>query len=579
MVPDIAGTGHSFKGACSYYLHDKRQDEASPHPETAERVAWTETRNLATDDPAIAERAMIATARSADELKASAGIKATGRKSAAHVYAYSLAWHPDEAGQLDRAEMLRAVDGSLKALGAENRQALIVCHTDRAHPHVHVIVNRVDPINGKMLTTSNDRLKLSDWANAYERERGQIVTPKREEKRQLREQFADKAQRRQYAAQKRAEAARQGEREKNPAAALKAFSDQQKGQHKQEWRDLSASNKAARDRIYADSAAAIREAAARHKVECKPIWATYFREARQAEKAFTTREQSIAGVIRNAMDATAHQKVSGQLENRGTLSATFGNVLSSQARARAFAERQDMNRQQMAARLKSVLEHEVQTIKEQRARGLVAQRAAFDQARADLIEKQDVERGKIRQAWKQIYADREADQGGDRGQHRARMQTRNAIHRPDNPARQKWQDRRSERAAWKARKAQQDAAPVQEQKPMKDRFDNARRLDKPAPIATKQAYISQAQPAPSPSGDAPKPAPKRLQTIPEKKPEMPAMKRLADAKRDWTPATAKPSPQTKKQQEFQQNAPSVTQPGEMKRLPTRSNDRDREPER
>jgi hypothetical protein len=144
MVPDIAGTGHSFKGALSYYLHDKRQEQDAAHPQTAERVAWTETRNLATDDPAIAERAMIATARAADELKAQAGVKATGRKSNAHVYAYSLAWHPDEAGQLDRAEMMRAVDGSLQALGAENRQALIVCHTDRAHPHVHVIVNRVD---------------------------------------------------------------------------------------------------------------------------------------------------------------------------------------------------------------------------------------------------------------------------------------------------------------------------------------------------------------------------------------------------------------------------------------------------
>ena len=187
MVPDIAKTGHSFKGAMAYYLHDKGA-------QTAERVAWAETRNLMTDDPRAAMRIMVATAQSADELKAAAGVRAAGRKSNAHVYAYSLAWHPDEAGQLDRAEMLRAADSSLKVLGAENHQAVIVCHQDQKHPHIHVIVNRVDPATGKMLSTSNDRLKLSDWANAYERERGVILTPKREEKRELREKFAEQTE-------------------------------------------------------------------------------------------------------------------------------------------------------------------------------------------------------------------------------------------------------------------------------------------------------------------------------------------------------------------------------------------------
>jgi hypothetical protein len=394
-----------------------------------------------------------------------------------------------------------------------------------------------------MLSTSNDRLKLSDWANAYERERGQIVTPKREEKR-----------------------------------------------HSQEWRDLSANNKAARDRVYADTAAAMKEAAARHKAECKPIWATYFRDARAAEKAFATREQSIAGVIRNAMDATAHQKVSGQLGNRGALSATFGNVLSSQMRARAFAERQDLNRQQMAARLKLVLEHEIQGIKAQRARDLAGQRGAFDQACASLIERQDIERGKVREAWKQIYGDRARDRSADRDQHRARMLTRNAIRSPNNQAREKWNDRRAERAAWKAREAQQDATPVQEQKPMKDRFETVRRLDKPAPTPTKQAYISQAQPAPSPSGDAPKPAPKRLQEVPQKKQELPAVQRLADAKRDWTPAAQKPARDP--QRDFRSSSQEGSRPvkdaaywqerGKQAQAQERARparDRDREPER
>ena len=54
---------------------------AKPHPSSSERVAWTETRNIASDRPEVATRIMIATAERADQLKAEAGIAATGRKA------------------------------------------------------------------------------------------------------------------------------------------------------------------------------------------------------------------------------------------------------------------------------------------------------------------------------------------------------------------------------------------------------------------------------------------------------------------------------------------------------------------
>jgi hypothetical protein len=115
----LAPIGHSFKGSMAYYLHDKRQEGDAQHPQTAERVAWTETRNLPTDGPQTAMRIMIATASQADELKAAAGIKSTGRKATAGpVFAFSLAWHPSESAALDRAEMTRAADHALQVLGA-----------------------------------------------------------------------------------------------------------------------------------------------------------------------------------------------------------------------------------------------------------------------------------------------------------------------------------------------------------------------------------------------------------------------------------------------------------------------------
>ena len=44
--------------------------------------------------------------------------------------------------------MKRAAAESLKALGMERHQALVVSHRD-GQPHVHVIANRVDPESGK----------------------------------------------------------------------------------------------------------------------------------------------------------------------------------------------------------------------------------------------------------------------------------------------------------------------------------------------------------------------------------------------------------------------------------------------
>lgn len=171
MVVRVAGLGRSFRGVAAYCLHDAPEPE-NRQPETSERVEWTETRGLPTDRPERAAAIMAATARDAVELKRLAGGSAVGRPLQKPVYHYSLNWAPDE--QPTKAEMLRAVDGSLEALGLEGRQALIVAHTDRAHRHCHVIVNRVDPWDGKAAKLGRDRITLSRWAEGWEIEQGRI---------------------------------------------------------------------------------------------------------------------------------------------------------------------------------------------------------------------------------------------------------------------------------------------------------------------------------------------------------------------------------------------------------------------
>ena len=407
MVPDIAGIGHSFKGAMSYYLHDKRGSEQEAHLSSSERVAWTETRNLLTENMRTAERIMIATAKDAPRLKREAGIRDTGRKSNAHVYAYSLSWHPSE--RPTRAEMVRAADETLKVLGADNREAVIVAHTDRAHSHVHIIVNRVDPTDGRMLSTSNDRRKLSEWANRWEREHGKIFTPKREAQRREREQNPDAAQRREYADKARIGAQERAHDRKSRVAALKEFGQAQRGQHKAEAVRLGAANKAARDGIYRDYGARIKDAIARHKAESKPIWQRHYRAQRRNERAFLHREESAPGQLINAWQAAKHQRDTGQLQGVGMFSATMRNFFSNEARYQAFVDAEGMARAQLATRLKEIVDGEVKGIQAERRQSLDQQRTAFQQDRAALNQRQDAERAKLREAWKAIRPDRRPD--------------------------------------------------------------------------------------------------------------------------------------------------------------------------
>ncbi|MCY3678445.1 MAG: relaxase/mobilization nuclease domain-containing protein, partial [Gemmatimonadetes bacterium] len=58
---------------------------------------------------------------------------------------------------------------------------LIVAHEDTRHPHVHVIANRVDPETGKAAPLGNSKLRLSRWAEGYEREQGRIRCERRVE--------------------------------------------------------------------------------------------------------------------------------------------------------------------------------------------------------------------------------------------------------------------------------------------------------------------------------------------------------------------------------------------------------------
>lgn len=208
MIPRVASLGTGFAGAGKYYLHDQRPDgidnairpDADTYflndkhgAQTSERVGFTVTRNLPTQDPHKALRCMAWLAANADNVKQAAAAAAAktagmsyaayvkahnpfrGRKQEKPVYTLSIAWHPTKNKRPSQAEMIAAGDEVLRALGLQDRQALMVEHTDRPHPHLHLIINRVSPADGKLAKVGNDYLKLSRWALDYEKRTGQVL--------------------------------------------------------------------------------------------------------------------------------------------------------------------------------------------------------------------------------------------------------------------------------------------------------------------------------------------------------------------------------------------------------------------
>ncbi len=307
MVPKIHKRGTSFKGAAAYLLHD------TGRAKTSERVAWVEVKNIAANNPDLAWRIMAATSMDQDRLKNQAGVKATGRKSKDHVMHLSLSWHADEKEGLTRAEMMRAANGALRALSASDRQAIIVSHNDRNQPHVHILINRVSPEDGRILSSSKEKENLSRWAESYEKERGEILCTQRalNNAARARGEFKrgkkNKARHIYELEQKAAndnpdktvlEKARKEQREKDAAIAKKAR--ETKAHHLKERRELESRRKTTIAGIRAAAGKEIARLKDQTRQEFRPEWEKLFHEHQVSLQQFEKGEETFLGRISNA---------------------------------------------------------------------------------------------------------------------------------------------------------------------------------------------------------------------------------------------------------------------------------------
>ena len=162
MRPSIHKRGTSFKTALNYVLHD-------PQKETADRVDWAFSVNCGTLDPAEAWRPMYETWDRRNALKREHGVDLRGRDNKAPVMHFTLSWAPDD--KPSKQQMMDAALKSLKALGLEEHQAVIAAHNDKDHLHVHVVVNTVNPTNGKTAALKYPAYALRDLALEHDRQR------------------------------------------------------------------------------------------------------------------------------------------------------------------------------------------------------------------------------------------------------------------------------------------------------------------------------------------------------------------------------------------------------------------------
>ncbi|MGE3916616.1 MAG: relaxase/mobilization nuclease domain-containing protein [Hyphomicrobiaceae bacterium] len=122
--------------ALARYLIEGRERPPSP-----DRVAWMFGHNLPDADPDAAARIMTATA-------------ALSRRCLNPCYHLMIAWAERERPTPEAMQEIAIK--TLHLAGLADHQALIVGHGDKPHRHLHIMLNRVSPVDGRAWKTNHD---------------------------------------------------------------------------------------------------------------------------------------------------------------------------------------------------------------------------------------------------------------------------------------------------------------------------------------------------------------------------------------------------------------------------------------
>jgi hypothetical protein len=409
MVPKLHKKGTSFRGVAAYVLHDKGRAK------TTERVAWVETQNLATRNPQTAWRIMAATAMDQPRLKAAAGVKNTGRKSNEHVLHFTLSWHQDEASELTQEEMVRAARGAIAALKADDRQALIVAHKDEPQPHVHVVVNRVSPSDGRALSSSKEKLALSKWAEQYERSRGRVLCHERAVNNAARkrgEYVRGRRDRPRHIVEREASndntpsASRLRSEERRKDAAISRKQQLNRTRQKEATQKLTVDHGQRVATIRLDARRDIAGARERVQKQFHPARLAQQRRQQTEVQQFNEREQSFLGRMTNRLKSVSLKDIVSGATRQKALTDGFRVLSSAGARQEQLKKRHDRERRQVLSQQRAAEAVQVRRIRldEMERRRQAAE--LFKNSRAELQLGQGMDNAAVRAARKQRRADR-----------------------------------------------------------------------------------------------------------------------------------------------------------------------------
>ncbi len=156
MLAQLEKPTNDFQALATYFIHGKTR------PTHLDRVAWTISQNLGTTDPLLAAAFMASTAE-------------RSRRCKHACYHAMIAWHPDERPTPAVMQEIARKTLALAELG--DHQALIMGHGDKAHAHLHMMINRVHPATGRAWSTSHDYRRFDRIMKLLSEEHGFRYVP------------------------------------------------------------------------------------------------------------------------------------------------------------------------------------------------------------------------------------------------------------------------------------------------------------------------------------------------------------------------------------------------------------------
>ena len=430
---------------CNYLIHDKKAT-------TSDRVAFTYTHNLATDDPFFAAKLMAATALNQNDLKKQAGIQA-GRKAKGTVMHYSLSWTEEERGEITHEEMLQAALATLEVMGttegerlgrnkkakkgkqdifakrtqfASEHQVLIVGHEEKgpgSKPHVHIMLNRVHPEHGRILPDHKDFEKLSAWALDYRMAQGkEHLCPERLKNAKLNAQGTmtthDRKPRHVYEEEQRLKKANDNSLEKSAAAQIKQHraklareDEEQKKRHTAEWRNFQANHAANKKSIRAKAADNIRSAKAAITGQHTPKTNDLLDRQAKEMKAFNRAQNTVAGRLRNtyaAFKTKAWMHEIRTAKKMHVVTDAFKLAFSSGMQEKQLKAYHENELRQLCGERDRAQKEAGRKLRTRERTRIDELNRRHKTTRNDLVFKQEMEKAKLNAQWTKFRQDRQA---------------------------------------------------------------------------------------------------------------------------------------------------------------------------